>query len=109
MVGGLNGRGMHGREHAWQRACVAGGVHGRGMCGVGCVWWGACIADNPTGVHYCLFMFKMFYMFIFVYNLYIFSSTQTISKPKPSVFLDLIVFILKRGSHDFSDVVAHPS
>ena len=106
MVGGPAWQGacmagsMHGRGHAWQGACVAGGVHGRGMCGVGCVWWGACIPDTTRYGDT---------VFIFVYNLYIFSSTQTISKPKPSVFLDLIVFIFKRGSHDFSDVVAHPS
>ena len=60
--GGMHGRGVHGRGHAWWGACVAwGGVWG-GMCGrgKGCVWqgghawqggaWqGACMAGGMHG------------------------------------------------------------
>ena len=57
-VGGMHGRGMHGRGHAWQgrhawwgggkhggRACVAGGMHGSGEH----AWQGACVAGGMHG------------------------------------------------------------
>ena len=65
MVGGMHGRGVHGRGHVWwgaclvggrtwQRgacmvvgACVAGGMCGRGVCMAGRHgWWGACVAGG---------------------------------------------------------------
>ena len=34
---------MPGRGCAWWRACMAGGMHGRGMRGRGHAWQGACV------------------------------------------------------------------
>ena len=37
-------RGVCGRGHVWQGACVAGGMHGRGHA-----WWGECMAGGMHG------------------------------------------------------------
>ena len=53
--------GMHGREHAWQGACMAGGMQGAWQegCVVGACMTGemATAADgtHPTGMHSCCF------------------------------------------------------
>ena len=40
-VYGSAGGGMHGK-----RACVAGGMHGRGVCGRGHAWLGVCMGGG---------------------------------------------------------------
>ena len=70
--GGMHGRNVHGRGHAWQEECMAGAcVAGVCMAG-GCVWQGgmhglgACVAGemataadgmHRTGIHSCLMKF----------------------------------------------------
>ena len=54
--------------YAWQGVCMVGGMHGRGMHGKGAcmarghAWWGSCMAGetvtaagstHPTGMHSC--------------------------------------------------------
>ena len=55
---------MHGRGHAWQGTCMAGSMHsseymaGEGMCGGGRAWGAGQMATetggtHPTGMHSC--------------------------------------------------------
>ena len=51
MAGGMHGRGVCGRGHAWQRGCMVGGgacAWQGAVCGGRHAWWGACVAGGCT-------------------------------------------------------------
>ena len=65
VAGGMHGRWVHGRRHAWQGCrwqgvCMARGMHGRGhvwqggMHGRGCASQGACMAGGMCGRAVCV-------------------------------------------------------